>query len=107
MSGWTAGTIGLAAPSDTVGRHPVFAAGAVVAGERSFVVFPLADTRGLSLLTLGRQLANAVGDGWAPLITVALLNVEGRTIPVSTYVSAVAVLVLKPPALLGPTKESS
>ncbi|MFC5673033.1 MFS transporter [Streptomyces incanus] len=142
MSGWTAGTIGCAALSDTIGRRPVFAAGAAVAGAWSFVVFPLADTRELPLLTLGlfvglaavgamqgpaiamfaemfpprmrytgaslgHQLANVVGGGWAPLSMVALLNVGGGTILVSVYVSAAAVLGLIPLALLGRTKESS
>ncbi|WP_406422769.1 MHS family MFS transporter [Streptomyces sp. NBC_00873] len=142
MSGWTAGTIGFAALSDKVGRRPVFAAGAVVAGAWSFVVFPLANTRELPLLvlglfvglaavgamqgpavamfaemfppqvrytgaSLGHQMANIVGGGWAPLIMVALLGAGDGTFLVSAYGAAAAVLGLIPLALLGRLKEIS
>lgn len=142
MAGWTAGTIGFAALSDRIGRRPVFAAGAVVAGVWPFVMFPLADTRELPLLilglsvglaavgamqgpvvamfaemfppevrytgaSLGHQMANIVGGGWAPMIMIALLDVGDGTLLVSVYVAAAALLGLIPLALLGRLKAAS
>ncbi|MEJ2890343.1 MFS transporter [Actinomycetospora aeridis] len=57
MLAFAAATVGFAWLSDLVGRKPVYAGGAALAGVWAFVTFPLVETRSFGLILLGLSIA--------------------------------------------------